>query len=167
MSLSRRLLFLSLAAFASATFSAVPEKATGIAAAAGSRLAGSALWLTVQRRFVFVEGCAKSQTQLDYVEAVLKSLPWVQYVGVDASIGRYGKKGNEQGWPRPPDGRVRPAQKREARKSRWQAKAWLARLAFSPHASPDKDSLSWPNRCSSTATAKTNATARSCHKLER
>lgn len=52
-------------------------------------LHGSTLWITVQRRYVFLEGCAVSQKQIDYVRKVLSKLHYVQYVGTDgASVSR-------------------------------------------------------------------------------
>ncbi|MDN0082930.1 hypothetical protein QU487_09200 [Crenobacter sp. SG2305] len=49
-------------------------------------LRGSTLWLTVQRRFVRIEGCATSQRQLDYVARTLLGLPDVQQVEIYARV---------------------------------------------------------------------------------
>ncbi|AYB54230.2 BON domain-containing protein [Ralstonia solanacearum] len=47
------------------------------------RLRDSALWITVQRRFITLQGCAASARQADYVAEVLRQLPDVQHVTVD------------------------------------------------------------------------------------
>ncbi|MCW3479024.1 BON domain-containing protein [Neisseriaceae bacterium JH1-16] len=65
-----------------------------IAAAAQARLQdkptlrGSTLWLTVQRRFVRIEGCAASQHQLDELAQALRSTPDVQQVEIYAHVRR-------------------------------------------------------------------------------
>jgi hypothetical protein len=52
------------------------------------KLRGSTLWLTAQRRFVRLEGCAASRRQLDYVTRTLQALPDVQQVEVYARVRR-------------------------------------------------------------------------------
>ncbi|UCF26074.1 MAG: BON domain-containing protein [Ralstonia sp.] len=52
------------------------------------RLRDSALWITVQRRFITLQGCAASARQIDYVADALRHLPDVQHVTVDVSIRR-------------------------------------------------------------------------------
>lgn len=61
-----------------------------IAAEAGRRFAagdamlrGATFWITVQRRYVFVEGCASSRQQVERLQAALRKLPYVLYVGSD------------------------------------------------------------------------------------
>jgi len=49
-------------------------------------LRGSTLWLTAQRRFVRLEGCAASKQQLDYLARTLRNLPDVQEVEVYARV---------------------------------------------------------------------------------
>jgi hypothetical protein len=48
-----------------------------------TKLRGSSLWLTVQRRFIKLEGCARSRHQIDYLRRVLGKLPDVQLVDTD------------------------------------------------------------------------------------
>ncbi len=47
----------------------------------------SSVWLTVQRRFIFAHGCVASKAQAAALEALLKSTPDVEYVGVDFIVG--------------------------------------------------------------------------------
>ncbi|WP_197338891.1 BON domain-containing protein [Ralstonia solanacearum] len=54
------------------------------------RLRDSALWITVQRRFITLQGCAASARQADYVAEVLRQLPDVQHVTVDVAVRRPG-----------------------------------------------------------------------------
>jgi hypothetical protein len=49
--------------------------------------ARSSVWLTVQRRFIFAHGCVGSKAQATRIEALLKSVPDVQYVGADFIVG--------------------------------------------------------------------------------
>ncbi len=49
--------------------------------------AHSSVWLTVQRRFVFAHGCVRSKAQATQIEALLKSVPDVEYVGADFVVG--------------------------------------------------------------------------------
>jgi hypothetical protein len=49
--------------------------------------ARSSVWLTVQRRFVFAHGCVSSKAQATQIEALLKSVPDVEYVGADFIVG--------------------------------------------------------------------------------
>jgi hypothetical protein len=46
-------------------------------------LRGATFWITVQRRYVFVEGCAASRHQVARLEEELRLLPYVLYVGSD------------------------------------------------------------------------------------
>ncbi len=54
------------------------------------RLRDSALWITVQRRSITLQGCAASARQADYVAEVLRQLPDVQRVTVDVAVRRPG-----------------------------------------------------------------------------
>jgi hypothetical protein len=49
--------------------------------------AKSSVWLTVQRRFVFAHGCVSSKAQATNIEALLKSVENVEYVGADFIVG--------------------------------------------------------------------------------
>jgi hypothetical protein len=67
-----------------------------IAAAIGSRedkdvFRGSSLWLTVQRRFVRVEGCVASQGQAEAIERWLSRTPDVERIIVQVMQGSGGK----------------------------------------------------------------------------
>lgn len=50
-------------------------------------LAKSSVWLTVQRRFVFVHGCVSRRADVVTWERVLRAVPDVEYVGVDLAVG--------------------------------------------------------------------------------
>ena len=50
------------------------------------KLGHSSVWLTVQRRFVFVHGCVTDRSQITRWEALIKAVPEVQYVGVDLAV---------------------------------------------------------------------------------
>jgi hypothetical protein len=50
-------------------------------------LAQSSVWLTVQRRFVFVHGCVARRGDVLRWERILKAVPEVEYVGVDLAVG--------------------------------------------------------------------------------
>ena len=58
-------------------------------------LARSSVWLTVQRRFVFVQGCVADRSQIARWEALIKAVPEVQYVGVDLAVLRRAAKGEK------------------------------------------------------------------------
>jgi hypothetical protein len=47
--------------------------------------AGSALWITVQRRFVFIEGCVKRANEAHALEAMAKRVPDVELVFVNVT----------------------------------------------------------------------------------
>jgi BON domain-containing protein len=47
--------------------------------------AGSALWITVQRRFVFIEGCVKRANQAHALEVMAKRVPDVELVIVNVT----------------------------------------------------------------------------------
>jgi len=66
-----------------------PEIAAAAQARFQGKLHGSTLWLTAQRRFVRIEGCAASQRQLDELARALKSLPDVQQVEIYAHVRRH------------------------------------------------------------------------------
>ena len=50
-------------------------------------LARSSVWLTVQRRFVFVQGCVTRKSDVMRWERMLKAVPDVEYVGADLATG--------------------------------------------------------------------------------
>lgn len=50
------------------------------------KLARSSVWLTVQRRFVFVHGCVAARSHIARWEALIKAVPEVQYVSVDLAV---------------------------------------------------------------------------------
>jgi hypothetical protein len=55
--------------------------AAAVAALRGdAALAGSAIWVTAQRRFIYLEGCVASRDQALRAEAVVKTLPDVERV---------------------------------------------------------------------------------------
>jgi hypothetical protein len=48
----------------------------------------SSVWITVQRRFIFVQGCVSNARHVKRLENVLRALPDVQYVSADMAIIR-------------------------------------------------------------------------------
>jgi BON domain len=54
-------------------------------------LATSSVWITVQRRFVFVQGCVANKAHAARFERLAKSLPDVEYVGADFVVGNAAK----------------------------------------------------------------------------
>jgi len=60
------------------------DAANAIAASAALQrdltLASSAIWLTAQRRFIYLEGCVADQAQALKIEAIVKALPDVERV---------------------------------------------------------------------------------------
>jgi len=58
---------------------------------AAPQFAGTQLWLTTQRRFVFVQGCVRDRAQIARVIALLRSVPQVEYVGDELMVGTNGK----------------------------------------------------------------------------
>jgi hypothetical protein len=61
--------------------------------ASSAALRQSSVWLTVQRRFVFVQGCVADAKQKARWEALLKRVPEVEYVSVDLAVGTRPKHG--------------------------------------------------------------------------
>ena len=61
------------------------------------KLARSSVWLTVQRRFVFVHGCVAGRWQIARWEALIKAVPEVQYVGVDLAVLQRSSNGEKLG----------------------------------------------------------------------
>ncbi|AVG18084.1 BON domain-containing protein [Chromobacterium sp. TRC.1.1.SA] len=51
------------------------------------RFADASLWLTVQRRFVYVEGCVRSRNAAAGIEAFIKRTPDVQLVIANITVG--------------------------------------------------------------------------------
>ena len=51
-------------------------------------LGQSSVWLTMQRRFVFVQGCVARKADVARWERLLKAVPEVEYVGVDLAVGK-------------------------------------------------------------------------------
>ena len=54
-------------------------------------LARSSVWLTVQRRFVFVQGCVAQRPQIARWQAVFRRVSEVEHVGLDLAIVRRGR----------------------------------------------------------------------------
>ncbi|KUM02992.1 BON domain-containing protein [Chromobacterium subtsugae] len=51
------------------------------------RFADASLWLTVQRRFVYVEGCARARRAVAGIESFIKRTPNVQLVIANIRVG--------------------------------------------------------------------------------
>lgn len=76
---------------------AIRERFTG-----DSALRGMSLWITVKRRFVWVEGCAPDASRISKLEAMFRAVPDVEQVLVNVMQGVAGK---------PPYARLDAAQK--------------------------------------------------------
>lgn len=63
------------------------QERTATAIAQTPALGKSSVWLTVQRRFVFVHGCVSRRADVAKWERILKTVPDVEYVGVDLAVG--------------------------------------------------------------------------------
>ncbi len=61
------------------------------------QLERSAVWLTVQRRFVFVHGCVANRLQIARWHALIKAVPEVQYVGVEMAVLQRASNGEKRG----------------------------------------------------------------------
>jgi hypothetical protein len=70
-----------------------PEINAAAAAALRSdrRLSDTRLWVTTQRKFVFVQGCVRNRAQVRQVERDVRTDPRVEYVGVDVLVGTRGR----------------------------------------------------------------------------
>jgi hypothetical protein len=56
-------------------------------------LAKTSVWLTVQRRFIFAQGCVTNPKDVARWEKLLKRVPEVEYVSVDLAVGTMPKNG--------------------------------------------------------------------------
>ena len=65
-------------------------------------LAKSSVWMTVQRRFIFVHGCVERRADAARWERSLKIVPEVEYVGVDLAVGRRAEDFKRVPYPRMP-----------------------------------------------------------------
>lgn len=54
-------------------------------------LARSSVWITVQRRFIFVHGCVAARSQIATWEALFRHIPDVDYVSVDLAVVESGR----------------------------------------------------------------------------
>lgn len=54
-------------------------------------LSGSSVWLTVKRRFVWVEGCLAEAGQAKKIDAAVKQVPDIEYVFLNLMQGSKGK----------------------------------------------------------------------------
>ena len=61
------------------------------------KLVRSSVWLTVQRRFVFVHGCVADRSHIARWEALIKAVPEVHYVGVDLAVLRRAANSEQSG----------------------------------------------------------------------
>lgn len=70
-----------------------PEINAAAAAAlrADRRLHDTSLWVTTQRKFVFVQGCVRTRAQTKKIERDVRADPRVEYVGTDVLIGARGR----------------------------------------------------------------------------
>ncbi len=62
-------------------------------------LAQSSVWITVQRRFIFVQGCVARREHISRWQALFKTVPEVEYVSADLAVVNAGKLPNR--WPYP------------------------------------------------------------------
>ncbi|GAB3252950.1 BON domain-containing protein [Chitinimonas naiadis] len=61
--------------------------------AASKQFRHATLWVTVQRHFVYVEGCTADRQSLRGLEAFVKRTPDVELVSINTMPGVYGKPG--------------------------------------------------------------------------
>jgi hypothetical protein len=64
------------------------QAAAAKALAATPSLAQSSLWITVQRRFIFVHGCVARKADVARWEREFKAVPEAEYVGADLAVGK-------------------------------------------------------------------------------
>lgn len=63
-----------------------------VAAIAGdARFAGTSLWVTTQRKFVFLQGCVRTRAQIGQLVELVRRVPRVEYVGDELLVGTRGK----------------------------------------------------------------------------
>jgi hypothetical protein len=63
-----------------------------VAAIAGdARFAGTSLWVTTQRKYVFLQGCVRSRAQIGQLVELARRVPRVEYVGDELLVGTRGK----------------------------------------------------------------------------
>ena len=70
-------------------------------------LAQSSVWLTVQRRFIFAQGCVGDKRQIARWEALLRAVPDVEYVGADFAVGAAPKQFRRVPYPVMPTGNAK------------------------------------------------------------
>ena len=70
-------------------------------------LAKSSVWLTVQRRFVFAQGCVGDRRQIAQWEALLRAVPDVEYVSADFAVGSTAKQFQRVPYPVMPTGNAK------------------------------------------------------------
>jgi len=70
-------------------------------------LAQSSVWLTVQRRFVFAQGCVGDRRHIAQWEALLRAVPDVEYVSADFAVGSTAKQFQRVPYPVMPAGAAR------------------------------------------------------------
>ncbi|MDL1861529.1 BON domain-containing protein [Betaproteobacteria bacterium PRO7] len=63
-----------------------------VAAIAGdARFAGTSVWVTTQRKFVFLQGCVRTRAQIGQLVELVRRVPRVEYVGDELLVGTRGK----------------------------------------------------------------------------
>ena len=70
-------------------------------------LAQSSVWLTVQRRFIFAQGCVGDRRQIAQWEALLRAVPDVEYVSADFAVGSTAKQFQRVPYPVMPTGNAK------------------------------------------------------------
>lgn len=67
------------------------QRAAAAAVLKSPGLAASSVWITVQRRFIFVHGCVARSEQISRWETLFKRVADVEYVGADLAVLDAGK----------------------------------------------------------------------------
>ena len=62
-------------------------------------LSRSSVWITVQRRFIFVHGCVARREQISRWETLFKKVAEVEYVGTDLAVVAVGKLPKRMPYP--------------------------------------------------------------------
>jgi hypothetical protein len=75
------------------------QDAATAAVLASPALARSSVWITVQRRFIFVQGCVAHRAQISRWQTLFRRVPEVEYVGADLAVVSAGKTGLRVPYP--------------------------------------------------------------------
>ena len=75
------------------------QQAVAAAVLKSPRFSDSSVWITVQRRFIFVHGCVARRDQISRWETLFRQVPEVEYVGADLAVMAAGKLPKRMPYP--------------------------------------------------------------------